>query len=124
LASLSIEPLAFAEVLGQAWTDQQPIGRIDAKIAAVEEGMDVGPEQQPIVQPMLARPLCDRPDVGSLLDRPNHRTRDGAAPMVCIEHLGLESLLSKGRAAAPSAPPTMFDSDVASAAATVDLQAW
>jgi hypothetical protein len=124
LASLSIEPLAFAEVLGQAWTDQQPIGRIDAKIAAVEEGMDVGPEQQPVVQPMLARPLCDRPDVGSLLDRPNHRTRDGAAPMVCIEHLGLELLQPR------AAPPRhlrrrlCFDSDVASSAATVDLQAW
>jgi len=86
LPHLGVEPLAVAEFLAQPRTDAQAIGWIHAQVSLVEEGVDIRPEQQAVIQSVLAA-LGDWSDVGGLEDGPDLRSRNRAAPMVSIEHL-------------------------------------
>jgi len=89
---LRIELPAVAELVPQPWADPQPIGRINAKVAAVEHRVHVGPEQQSVVDPVLS-PDRHWPNMGCLEYGPDLRARDGAMTVVGIEHDRLESLL-------------------------------
>src|SRR5258708_38543290 len=50
----SVELVAVAEVLSQPGTNPQAVFRVDAEVSAVEQRVDIGSEQQPVVEPVLA----------------------------------------------------------------------
>jgi hypothetical protein len=89
-----VEAVAVAEVVAQPRADSQPVGGVDAEVAAVEQGVDVRSQQQAIVQAVLASP-ADGADMGCLEDGPYLRTGDRAAAVVGIEHDSLERSLAK-----------------------------
>ena len=57
-----VELIAVLEVLAQPWAHEQPVGGINGEVSAVEQGVDVRPEQQPVVEAVLATGR-DGPDV-------------------------------------------------------------
>jgi len=54
LPSHGVELIAVAEVFTQPRTNLQAVFRVDAKVPAVEQGVDIGSEQQAVVEPVLA----------------------------------------------------------------------
>ena len=92
MACLGVELLAVAEVGTQPRADEEPVAGIDAEIAAVEQGVDVGSQQQSVVEAVLAT-VVDRADVGGLQDWRDVRSGDGAPPMICVEDNGAERVL-------------------------------
>lgn len=67
---------------------------VHAEVSAVEQGVDIGSEQQPVVEPVLPS-LGDRADVSRLQDRRDVRAADGAAPVVGVQDDRLEGLLAE-----------------------------
>lgn len=57
-----VELIAVLEVLAQPRAHEQPVGGINGEVSAVEQGVDVRPEQQPVVEAVLATG-GDGPDV-------------------------------------------------------------
>ena len=94
LPGLGVEPLAVAEILTQPWADPQPVGGIDAEVAAVEQGVDVRSQEKAVVQAMLTA-CADRADVSRLQDGPYLRAGNRTATAVSIEYDGLERSLTK-----------------------------
>src|SRR6266446_516494 len=95
-----VELLAVAEFLAQPRTDVQSVARVHAEVTVVEQRVHVGPEQQPVVQPVLAA-VCDWTDMGCLQDGPDLRAGDGASALVSHKHPGFESLLAKSLRSQP-----------------------
>jgi hypothetical protein len=63
-----VELIAVTEVLAQPGADEKAVAGVNTDVSAVEEGVDVRPEQQPVVEAVLAAG-CDGPDVRGLQDR-------------------------------------------------------
>ena len=97
---LSVEAVTVAEVLAQTGADPQPVGGVNAGVSAVEQGVDVGSEQEAVVQAALSG-FADRADVSRLQDGPYLRAGDRAAAVVGIEHDDLERSLAKAERCQP-----------------------
>ena len=65
LPGLGVELIAVLEVLTQPWAHKQPVDGINGEVSAVEQGVDVRPEQQPVVEAVFATG-GDGPDVRGL----------------------------------------------------------
>ena len=91
LSGLGVELVAVAEVCLQARADEQAVLRVHAEVPAVEQGVDIGSEQEPVVEPVLPAP-GNRANVSRLQDRRDVRAADRAAPAVGIQDNRLEGL--------------------------------
>src|SRR6266446_5493076 len=80
----SVELVAVAEVFPQPGTNLQAVFRVDAEVSAVEQRVDIGSEQQPVVEPVLAT-SGDRADVRSLQDGRDVRSTYRAASVISVE---------------------------------------
>jgi Adenylate and Guanylate cyclase catalytic domain len=89
-----VELLAVVEVLAQPRAHEQPVPGINGEVSAVEQGMDVRPEQQPVVETVLATGR-DGPDMRRLQHRCDVRSADRAATVISIEDHCLEGALAK-----------------------------
>ena len=89
-----IELFAVPEFLAQPGADDQSITGIDSNVSLIEQGMDVGSEQESVVEAVLTA-RGDGPDVSSLENGRYVRPADRAATMVRTENDGLEGSLTK-----------------------------
>jgi len=75
--------LAVLEVLFELVADEEAVVWSDGDVAAVEEPMDVGAEEKPVVDTMLTS-LADRANVRSLEDRESLLLRYRAAAFIGV----------------------------------------
>ncbi len=79
-----VELVTITEVLTQSRANEQTVPGINADVSTVEEGVNVRPEQQSVVEAVLAA-RCDGPNVRSLQNRCYVCSADGAAAVIGIE---------------------------------------
>lgn len=96
LAGACVELRSVAEVRPETRTHLEPVPVVDTEIAAVEEPMDIGTQEEPVVHAMLSV-LRDGADVCCLKDGADLAARDGAPALVGGENQALERLLSYAR---------------------------
>lgn len=94
LSGLSVELFAIAEIGSQAGAYVQAVAGIYAEISAVEQCMDVGPQQKPVVQAVLSSG-GDRTDMGCLQDRRDVGAANSAPAVVGVQDNRLERLLAE-----------------------------
>jgi hypothetical protein len=91
---LGVEPISVAEFAPQHRADPQSVRGVDREVTPVEHCVHVGPQQQAVVQSVLAS-VGDWANMRRLQHRPDFVSRDGAVPMVGLKHHGLEGLLTE-----------------------------
>jgi hypothetical protein len=64
-ADLSIELVSVAELGPKTRADEQPVARVHTEVTAIEQGVDVRPEQEAVVEAVLTA-LSDRTDMRRL----------------------------------------------------------
>lgn len=94
LACSGVELVAITEVLAQPRADEKVVTGVDADISAVKEGMDVRPQQQPVVEAVLTA-RRNGSDMRSLQDRCDVGSADGATAVIGVEDDRLERALAE-----------------------------
>ena len=89
LPSHGVELIAVAEVFTQPRTNLQAVFRVDAKVPAVEQGVDIGSEQQAVVEPVLAA-SGDGAYMRGLQNRRDVRSAYRTASMIGVQDNRLE----------------------------------
>ncbi len=84
-----VELIAVAEVFAQPRTNPQAVFRIDAEVSAVEQRVDIGSEQQAVVEPVLAA-SGDGTDMRGLQNRRDVRSAYRTASMIGVQDNRLE----------------------------------
>ena len=64
-ADPSIELVSVAELGPKTRADEQPVARVHTEVTAIEQGVDVRPEQEAVVEAVLTA-LSDRTDMRRL----------------------------------------------------------
>jgi hypothetical protein len=86
--------LAVVEVVLQAAADEEAAVGGDSDVALVVEAVDVGAEEEAVVEAVLAS-LADREDVGGVQDRQRLLSGHRAATLVAVRHQHAESALAQ-----------------------------
>lgn len=86
--------LAVVEVGFQAAADEEAAIGSDGDVALVEEAVDVGSEEEPVVEAVLAS-LSDGADVGGVQDGEGFFSGDGAAALVVVGYQDAEGALAQ-----------------------------
>ncbi len=94
LAYSLVELLAVVKVRAESSAYQKSMFGVDAKVTAIEQCVYVGPQEQSVVDPVLAAKR-DWSDVGCLKHWPNLLAGYGASLAVRAENDGLEGLLAQ-----------------------------